>query len=81
MVQVVLWGSLKAAAGGRTELAVEAANIRQLLDRLGEDYPGLRPALKKGVSISIDGRIYNDAWFQPIAPESEVYLLPRIVGG
>lgn len=81
MVQVVLWGSLKTAAGGKTELDVEAANIRELLTRLGEDYPGLRPALKKGVSVSVDGRIYNDAWLQPITPESEVYLLPRLEGG
>jgi molybdopterin synthase sulfur carrier subunit len=81
MVQVVLPGSLKAAAGGRTKLEVEASNIRQLLTRLAEDYPRLKPQLDRGVSISIDGKIYRDAWFQPIPPESEVYLLPRLAGG
>jgi hypothetical protein len=33
------------------------------------------------VSVSIDGRIYTDSWFQPIEPDSEVVLLPRLVGG
>jgi len=43
MVTVKIWGSLKEAAGGRSELRVEAANIRQLLQRLGADYPRLQP--------------------------------------
>ncbi len=81
MVQVVLWGSLKAAAGGKTELEVEAANIRELLSRLGESYPALQPILEEGVSVAIDGKIYRNAWFQPIPPGSEVYLLPPMAGG
>ena len=51
------------------------------LARLGEDYPGLKPQLDRGVSVSIDGKIYRDAWFQPIPPGSEVFLLPRLAGG
>ena len=49
MVDVVLWGSLKSAAGGKTKVEVEAANIRQLLTRLGEAYPALKPQLERGV--------------------------------
>ena len=36
MVQVRLAGPLKAAAGGRTSLEVEAADTHQLLSRLGQ---------------------------------------------
>ncbi len=81
MVQVTLSGSLKAAAGGRTELEVEAATIRDLLTRLGEDHPKLKPVLDRGVSVSIDGQIYRDDWFRPIPPGSEVFILPRMAGG
>jgi len=81
MVDVVLWGSLKSAAGGKTKVEIEAANIRQLLTRLVEAYPALKPQLDRGVSVSIDGRIYRDAWFQPIPPRGEVYILPRLAGG
>jgi len=80
-VTVKIWGSLKEAAGGRSELRVEAANIRQLLQRLGADYPRLRPQLKRGVSVSVDGRIYRDAWFTELGEDSEIVLLPRLSGG
>ena len=81
MVKVVLWGSLKQAAGGQTEVELDAKNVREVLDRLKESYPKLRPDLDRGVSVSIDGVIYRDAWFAPIKPESEVYLFPRLAGG
>lgn len=80
-VSVELFGSLRRHAGGAATVAVEAATIRDLLARLGEDYPGLAPQLDRGVSVSIDGKIYTEALFQPISPESEVVLLPRIAGG
>lgn len=81
MVQVMLSGPLKAAAGGRTVLEVEAANINQLLLRLGEDHPKLKAMLDRGVSVAVDGEIYRDDWFRPIPPGSEVFILPRMAGG
>ena len=81
MVKVAIWGSLRDVTDGAAEIEVEASNLRQLLDGLVEAYPGLRPQIERGVSVSIDGRLYNDSWFQKISADSEVVLLPRIVGG
>jgi molybdopterin converting factor small subunit len=81
MVQVVLPAAMRAAVGGRSTLDVEAANIQQLLARLGDEHPQLKPLLERGVAVSINGQIYRDAWFQPIPPGAEVYLLPRMAGG
>lgn len=81
MVQVTIWGSLSNFTEGRREVEIDAANLRELLDGLADAYPGLKPQLDRGVSVSIDGRIYNDSWFQPIAPDSEVVLLARLKGG
>ena len=81
MVRVRLGGTLISLAGGRTEFEVEATNIREMLDRLGEDYPQLKPMLQKGVAVSIDGEIFRSSWFQPVKPESEIYLLPAMAGG
>ncbi|WP_436643168.1 MoaD/ThiS family protein [Microbaculum sp. FT89] len=81
MVKVVVWGSLQALAEGKAEVEVEAETLRELLQRLGELYPGLEPQLKRGISVAIDGRIYNDSWFKTVAPDSEVVLLPRLSGG
>lgn len=80
-VLVKLGGSLKAAAGGQTEFHVEAANIRQLLDQLNAEVPALRPTLKRGVTVAIDGVIYRDDWYQAISEDSEVFLLPKMAGG
>ena len=34
MAQIILPGSMQAAAGGRTEFEIEAANVQQVLARL-----------------------------------------------
>ena len=81
MAKVVLWGSLKQAAGGETEFDLEAKNVREVLDILAERFPKLKPRLELGVSVSIDGVMFRDAWFAPIKPDSEVYILPRMAGG
>lgn len=81
MVHVVLWGSLKSAAGGAISVEVDVQTIRELFARLEEDYPGLKPHLERGIAVSINGKIYRDSWFEKIPPDAEVYLLPRIAGG
>ncbi len=81
MVRVAIWGSLRAATGGRAEVEVEAGNLGELLDRLAQAYPEIQPQIDRGVSVVIDGLVYNDSWFTPVRPDSEVVLLPRIVGG
>ena len=81
MVKVRLWGSLEAHTGGKREVEVQASTLRELLAALAQDYPGLKPQLDRGVSVSIDGRVYNDAWFTKVTPQSEVVLLKRLEGG
>ena len=55
--------------------------MRQLLRVLSERYPELAPHLESGYAIAIDGEIFQDAWFAPIRPDSEVHLVPAIRGG
>ena len=81
MVAVRLWGSLAEFADGHHEVEVVATNLRELLDGLATAHPALKPQLERGVSVSIDGRIYNDTWATPINETSEVVLLSRLVGG
>ncbi|RKT35334.1 molybdopterin converting factor small subunit [Roseovarius halotolerans] len=81
MVQVTIWGSLATATGDQTEVEIDASTLRELLDGLAARYPALKPQLERGVSVAIDGRIYNDSWFTPIQEDSEVVLLARLKGG
>ncbi len=66
---------------GARSVEVEASNFKQLLDRLSEDYPALKPQINRGVSLAVDGVVFRDAWFTPISDENEVVLLPHLVGG
>jgi molybdopterin converting factor small subunit len=81
MVRVKLWGSLRALADGQEWIDVEASNFKQLLDALVVKHPGLAPQIKRGVSLSLDGVIYREAWFTEIGPENEIILMPYMVGG
>lgn len=81
MVMVTIWGSLRAATDGKAQVEVEARNFKELLDKLGQAYPGLKPQIERGVSLALDGRIYREAWFTEIGPESEVVLMPYMAGG
>ena len=79
-VTVELYGTLAALAGAK-HVSVAARDIRGLYAGLIAQYPALEDHLERGVSVSIDGRIYTEALFQPIGPDNEVVLLPRIAGG
>jgi molybdopterin converting factor small subunit len=81
MARVVLVGNLARLTGGVAELQLSATSIKQLFQQLGERYPDITPHLNEGIAVAVDGQIYQDDLFQPIAPDSEVFLLPQIAGG
>ena len=81
MVEVTLWGSLRAAAGGKDRLDIEAKDIRELFRKLAEQYPGLEPDIERGIAVAIDGVIYRDTWSKQLPPGAEIFLLPRLAGG
>ena len=81
MARVVLIGNLAQLTGGVAEFNLSATSIKQLYQQLAELHPALGPHLEDGVAVAIDGQIYQETIFQPIAPDSEVFILPQIAGG
>jgi len=81
VVTVVIWGSLRSATDGAAEVTVEAKDFKDVLTQLEQNYPGLKPRIERGVSLAIDGTIYREAWLTPVRPDSEVVLMPLMVGG
>ncbi|MGI9334445.1 MAG: MoaD/ThiS family protein [Gammaproteobacteria bacterium] len=81
MAHVVLTGNLRQFTGGQTEFDLPAVSVRKLFQALSERYPELAPHLEEGLAVAIDGEIFQDAWFEPIAPQAEVHLMPKIAGG
>lgn len=81
MAHVVLTGNLRQLTGGESEFDLPVTNVRKLFEALTERFPEILPHLEEGIAVAIDGEIFQDAWFEPIAPEAEVHLMPKIGGG
>lgn len=76
-----LWGALRPLAGGSDTVQVQAATIRELFRVLTETYPGMDAHIKRGVAVSIGGKIYRDQWDTALPADAEIYLMPRVPGG
>jgi sulfur-carrier protein len=82
MPHVVISGqAARRFTGGLSEFDVEANTFRRLVLELERRYPGLGHQVEEGMAVAINGEIYQDAYLAPIAPDSEVYLIPKIGGG
>jgi molybdopterin converting factor small subunit len=82
LARLILSGTLQQLAGCEAELEIDARDVKQLLRALSERYPALAPHIEHDAyAIAIDGEIFQDVWFAPIGPDSEVHLIPAIRGG
>jgi molybdopterin converting factor small subunit len=82
LARLILDGTLRQLAGGDSIVEIDAQNIKQLLRILGERYPEMAPHLEHdSFAVAIDGEIFQDVWFAPIQPDSEIHLIPAIRGG
>ncbi|MGZ0190201.1 MAG: MoaD/ThiS family protein [Alphaproteobacteria bacterium] len=67
--------------GDITELELDVSNVRGLIKELDRLYPGLGEQVDESMAVAIDGVISQDSYLEPIQPDSEVYLIPKIAGG
>jgi sulfur-carrier protein len=81
MARVVLVGNLAQLTGGVAEFELPATSVQQLFRQLTELHPAIGRHLQDGVAVAIDGQIFQEPLLEPIAPDSEVFLLPQIAGG
>ncbi|MEE3329957.1 MAG: MoaD/ThiS family protein [Myxococcota bacterium] len=80
MARIVFSSAQRDWVGGAETLEIEAGRVIDLLNVLYERYPALAGRLDHA-AVAIDGDIYNDARFQPLAPDSEVHFMGQISGG
>ena len=80
MARVVFPDHLRQHTKGTEEINVECKSFRSLVRKLDAEFPGIEEVLMK-TAVAIDGQIYQDAWFEPIQPNSEVFFMHRIEGG
>ena len=81
MARVILTGNLRSLAGDVSEIEIDAASVRELLQALEPQLPGIGKQVEDGLSIAIDGDIVQDPLLEPIGPDSEIVFLPPVRGG
>ena len=79
--------AMQVYTGDKDVVTVSGNNIRQLIQALDEDYPGLKAALmdedrlKPDVAVAVDGQMAQLGLLQPITEQNEVIFIPAIRGG
>lgn len=66
---------------------MEAGNVRQVIERLEELYPGIKDRLvedgeiRPNLAVAIDGDVAIMGLLQKVGENSEVHFVPAIAGG
>jgi len=82
MARVFVSGSVaRHLTGGETEFEVKADTVGRLVRELDRRFPGLGNQVEESMAVAIDGVICQDTLMEPIPPNSEIHLIPKIAGG
>ena len=73
--------------GGRSQVSVGGASVREIVDNLEAVYPGLRARLVGGgallpnLSVAVDGEVSPLGLMERVGEASEVHFVTAISGG
>lgn len=87
MPTVFIPASLQKHTGGVRKIAVKAKNLREVLEQLDLEFPGIQARLcngnqlKQGLVAAIDSRVCNQGLLEQVEPESEVHFVLAVPGG
>lgn len=82
MAKVVLTSDMaRQYTSGQTEVDVEGADVRAIVRALEARFPGLGERVQTEMAIAIDGELFQDPFLEPVEPNSELFVLPKIGGG
>lgn len=78
---------LRTLTDGLDHIALEAANVGDVVNALEEQFPGIKTRLCTGdelstsLQVSVDGVMSTRGLAAKVRPDSEVHFLPAIGGG
>ena len=81
MVEVHLWSGMRHFAEDQEVVSVEGRTVGEVLHNLVTAYPGLKPVIADGGSLTVNGDYAGESHQMPIEESDEVYLIQRIKGG
>ena len=83
-------GSLRAQVGGASTVEVEGTTVREILETLTAQHPGIRARLlddggelRRFVNVFVDDEDirHRDGVHTPVQPGQRVSILPAVAGG
>ena len=87
MPQVFIPSQMRSLTGGRDVAIIEGQNVRELIEHLDLQYPGIRSRLmegdqlRSGLAVAIGTKVSSRGLMSKTLPDDEVHFLPAIGGG
>ncbi|MEC9272964.1 MAG: MoaD/ThiS family protein [Chloroflexota bacterium] len=87
MATIFIPTMLQKMTGGDKKVDMDVRNVRQVIDRLDELYPGIKNRLVEdgeilpNLAIAIDGDVAIMGMLEKVREDSEVHFVPAIGGG
>ena len=87
MALVFIPSLMQPLTGGKDRVEVSGSTVRQVVESLEAEYPGIRDRLvedrriKPNIAVAVDGEISPLGMLEKVGPDSEVHFLPAIGGG
>ena len=87
MAKVFIPTMLQSATGGVKQVEVEARNVRQVIERLDELFPGIGSRLvedgdiRSNLAVDVDGEVARMGMMERVQETSEIHFVPAIGGG
>ena len=87
MAKIFIPTMLQSLTAGVKQVDLDARNVRQIIERLEELYPGMKDRLvedgeiRPNLAIAIDGDVAIMGMLEKVRENSEVHFLPALGGG
>ena len=89
MADVWIPSRMQTLTGGKQQIQVAGATMRQVMNNLEKEYPGIKELLldedgesiMPGIAVIIDGETANLGLLERVREDSEIHFLPAIGGG
>ena len=87
MALVFVPSLMQPLTGGNDRIEVAGSTVRQIVDNLDAEYPGVKDRLvedrriKPNIAVAVDGEITPLGLLEKVGENSEVHFLPAIGGG
>jgi len=87
MPEVWMSPRMQRLSGGKVQVQIEGATIRQVVNNLEKEYPGIKDELcedddiNPAIAVVVDGETSNLGMLERVKENSEIHFIPAMSGG